>query len=71
MKSQSGHSLGEEKQGQKMNFSINSRVDQNEMVPFSRMVDVQHVSIEGIEKTSAVKTKKKKHKASILPKNLI
>ena len=71
MKSLSGHSPGEEQWGQKLNSSINSRVDQNEMVSFPRVVDVQHLSVEGIEKSTSVKTKKKKHKTSILAKNLI
>ena len=71
MKSLSGYSPSEEQQGQKLNLSVNSREDQNEMVPFPRMADVQHLSVEGIEKSHAVKTKKKKPKTSILPKNPI
>ena len=41
------------------------------MVPLLKMVDVQHSSVEGIETSTAMKTKKKKHKISILLKDLI
>ena len=71
VKSLSVTSPSEEQRGRKLNSSINSKVDQNEMVPFPRKVDVICLLVEGIEKSTTVKTKKKKHKTSILPKNLI
>ena len=62
---------GEKQRGQKLNVRINSKVDQNEMVPFLRTVDVMYVSFEGNEKSIDLKKNKKKQKTSILPKNLI
>ena len=62
---------GEKERGQKLNVRINSKVDQNEMVPFLRTVDVMYVSFEGNEKSIDLKKNKKKQKTSILPKNLI
>ena len=57
--------------GKKLNSSINSKFYQNEMVPIVRKVDVMYLSVEGIEKSIKVKKKKKKHKTSLLTKNLI
>ena len=46
-------------------------MDQAEKVPFLRKVDVMYLSVEGIEKSTTVKTKKKNHNSSTPPKNLI
>ena len=64
-------SSGEEQWGRKLNSSINSKLNQNEMVPIVRRVDVMYLSVEGIEKSINVKKKKKKHKTSLILKNLI
>ena len=61
----------EEREGRKLNLSINSKVDQHEMVQIVMKVDVMYFSVEGIEKSTNVKKMKKKHKISILLKNLI
>ena len=61
-------SPSEKQWGRKLNSSISSKVEQNELVPIVRKVDVMCLSIEGIEKSSNVK---KKHKRPNLPKNLI
>ena len=71
MKNLSITSPGEEQWGRKLNSSINSKVDQNEMVPIVRKVDVMYFLVEGIEKSINVKKNKKKHKTSLLLKNLI
>ena len=71
VKSISVPSLSEEQWGRKLNSSISSKVEQKELVPIVRKVDVMCLSIEGIEKSSNVKKKQKKHKTPTLPKNLI
>ena len=71
VKSLSVTSSGEEQQGRKLISSINSKVDQNETVQNVRKVDVMYLLVDGIEKSTTVKKKKKKHKISILPKSLI
>ena len=49
---------------------MNAKVDRAEMVPFLRKVDVMYLSVEGIEKSTTVKSKKKKHTTSTPLKNL-
>ena len=63
-------SSGEEQQERKWNSSLNAKMDQAETVPFLRKVNVMYLLVEGIEKSTTVKTKKKKHKTSTPPKNL-
>ena len=54
-----------------MNSSIHPKVHQNEMVSIVRKVDVMYLSIEGIDKSTIVKIKKKKQKTSLFLKNHI
>ena len=60
VKSLSITSPGAEQWGRKLNSSINSKVDQNEMIPIVRKVDVMYLLVDGIEKSINVKKKKKK-----------
>ena len=57
VKSLSGTSLDEEQRVQEMNSSIKSNVDQNEMEPSLKTIDVKHLSVEGTKKSIVVKTK--------------
>ena len=59
LKKLSASSSGEEQWGRKLNSSIHAKVDQNEMVPIVKKVDVMYLSIEEIEKSIIVKKKKK------------
>ena len=74
MKSLSGNSPNEKQWVQELNSSIKSNVDQNEMEPSLKIVDVKHLSLEGTKKKkkkTVVKTKNLKHNTSIKPKILI
>ena len=53
-------SSGKEKRGRKWNSNLNSKVDQTETVSIMMKVDVMYLSIEGLEKSTNVKKKKKK-----------
>ena len=63
-------SLSEKQRESKWNSCLNAKMDQAETIPFFMKVDVMYLLVEGIEKSTTVKTKKKKHKTSTPPKNL-
>ena len=56
--------------GRKLNSSIHPKVYQNEK-PIVREVDVMHFTVEGIDKPTIVKQKKKKHLTSLISKDSI
>ena len=70
LKSSNDCSLGEAQWGRKLNSSKHLKVYQKKKKnPIVREVDVMNFVIEGIDKSTMVKQKKKKNKTSLLPKD--